>query len=117
LPYVVNFELPNVPGDYVHRIGRTARAGREGHAVSLVCIDERQLLADIERLIKRKIDQHIVPGFEPDPRIKAEPIQNGRSQQARRRHSQPHHRSGAGPGKSRAGSRNRHSKPRQRAGS
>ena len=117
LPYVVNFELPNVPGDYVHRIGRTARAGREGHAVSLVCIDERQLLSDIERLIKRKIDQHIVPGFEPDPRIKAEPIQNGRSQQPRRRHSQPHHRSGSGPGKSRAGSRNRHSKPRQRAGS
>jgi len=117
LPYVVNFELPNVPGDYVHRIGRTARAGREGHAVSLVCIDERQLLSDIERLMKRKIDQHIVPGFEPDPRIKAEPIQNGRSQQPRRRHSEPLHRSGSGPGKSRAGSRNRHSKPRQRAGS
>lgn len=117
LPYVVNYELPNVPGDYVHRIGRTARAGREGHAISLVCIDERQLLADIERLLKRKIDVETVPGFEPDPRIKAEPIQKGRSQQPRRRHSQPRHRSGSGSGKARAGSRNRHSKPRQRAGS
>lgn len=117
LPYVVNFELPNVPGDYVHRIGRTARAGREGHAISLVCIDERQLLSDIERLLKRKIEQQIIPGFEPDPRIKAEPIQNGRSQQPRRRHSQPHHRSSPGPSKAWTGSRNRHSKPRQRAGS
>jgi ATP-dependent RNA helicase RhlE len=117
LPYVVNFELPNVPGDYVHRIGRTARAGREGHAVSLVCVDERQLLADIERLIKRKIEVQVVPGFEPDPRIKPEPIQKGRPQQPRRRHSQPRHRSGSGSGNARAGSRNRHSKPRQRAGS
>lgn len=116
LPYVVNFELPNVPGDYVHRIGRTARAGREGHAISLVCIDERQLLADIERLIKRKIDVHVVKGFEPDPRIKAEPIQKGRSQQPRRRQSRPHHRSGSGSGKARTGSRNQRSKPRQRAG-
>ena len=117
LPFVVNYELPNVPGDYVHRIGRTARAGREGHAVSLVCVDEHELLGDIERLIKRKIDVQVVPGFEPDPRVGARPIRQGRSQQPRRRQSQTRHRSGPGSGKARAGSRKRHSKSRQRAGS
>ncbi len=79
LPHVVNFELPNVPEDYVHRIGRTGRAGREGEAMSLVCIDEHKLLADIERLLKRPIDKVQIPGFEPDPRIAAEPIPNGRN--------------------------------------
>ena len=79
LPHVVNYELPNVPEDYVHRIGRTGRAGNEGEAVSLVCIDEHKLLKDIERLLKRKIDSVIVPGYEPDPSIKAEPIPNGRN--------------------------------------
>lgn len=78
LPHVVNFELPHVPGDYIHRIGRTARAGREGQAVSLVCIDELALLRDIERLLKMRIPQETIVGFEPDPRIKAEPIQNQR---------------------------------------
>jgi ATP-dependent RNA helicase RhlE len=77
LPHVVNFELPNVPEDYVHRIGRTGRAGAEGDAVSLVCVDERKLLTDIERLIKRDISSKVIAGFEPDPRIKAEPIVNG----------------------------------------
>ncbi|MBA1330165.1 RNA helicase, partial [Candidatus Endoriftia persephone str. Guaymas] len=57
LPHVVNYELPNVPEDYVHRIGRTGRAGNEGEAVSLVCIDEHKLLRDIERLLKRKITE------------------------------------------------------------
>ncbi|MES2274179.1 MAG: DEAD/DEAH box helicase [Chlamydiota bacterium] len=82
LPHVVNFDLPNVPEDYVHRIGRTGRAGKEGAAVSLVCIDEHQLLKDIERLLKRDIPKVIIPGFEPDPSIKAEPIINGRSNQS-----------------------------------
>jgi ATP-dependent RNA helicase RhlE len=77
LPHVVNYEFPNVPEDYVHRIGRTGRAGSEGEASSLVCIDEKKLLHDIECLIKREIPVVQVPGFEPDPRIKAEPIQNG----------------------------------------
>jgi len=77
LPHVVNYELPNVPEDYVHRIGRTARAGKDGQAVSLVCIDEAKLLADIERLLGKKIPRIVVEGFEPDPRIKAEPIQRG----------------------------------------
>jgi ATP-dependent RNA helicase RhlE len=81
LPHVVNYELPNVPEDYVHRIGRTARAGLEGHAVSLVCVDEKQLLRNIERMLKCDIEVEVIPGYEPDPRIKAEPIQNGRGQQ------------------------------------
>ena len=80
LPHVVNFDLPNVPEDYVHRIGRTGRAGAEGEAISLVCVDEHALLRDIERLIKRQIEQVTLPGFEVDPSIAAEPIQKGRQQ-------------------------------------
>lgn len=79
LPHVVNFELPNVPEDYVHRIGRTGRAGREGWACSLVCVDENKLLADIERLLKRSIEKKFEPGFAVDPNIRAEPIPNGRN--------------------------------------
>jgi ATP-dependent RNA helicase RhlE len=75
LPHVVNFELPNVSEDYVHRIGRTGRAGNEGEAVSLVCVDELKLLRDIERLIKRDIPKVKLKGFEVDPSIAAEPIQ------------------------------------------
>lgn len=78
LPYVVNYELPNVPEDYVHRIGRTGRADAEGVAVSLVCIDEDKFLRDIEKLIKRTIDKQILSGFEPDPNAKPEPIVLGR---------------------------------------
>ncbi len=75
LPHVVNYELPNVPEDYVHRIGRTGRAGATGEAISLVCVDENGLLRDIERLIKRDLPKEVVAGFEPDPRAKPEPIQ------------------------------------------
>lgn len=78
LPHVVNYELPNVAEDYVHRIGRTGRAASTGAALSLVCVDEHKLLRDIERLLKREIPRLALPGFEPDPSIKAEPIQNGR---------------------------------------
>ncbi len=78
LPHVVNFELPNVAEDYVHRIGRTGRAGNEGEAMSLVCVDEHKLLRDIERLIKRDLPKVVIPGYEPDPSIKPEPIQKGR---------------------------------------
>jgi ATP-dependent RNA helicase RhlE len=78
LPHVVNYELPNVPEDYVHRIGRTGRAGNEGEAMSLVCVDELKLLADIERLLKREIPKVEFQGYEPDPTIKPEPIKNGR---------------------------------------
>jgi len=80
LPHVVNYDLPNVPEDYVHRIGRTGRAGREGEAVSLVCIDELKLLRDIERVIKCEIPKRIIEGYEPDASIKAEPIERGRPQ-------------------------------------
>lgn len=77
LPHVVNFELPNVPEDYVHRIGRTARAGREGNAISLVCVDELKLLKDIERLLRTDIEKINLSGYDIDPSIKAEPIRNG----------------------------------------
>ena len=83
LPHVVNFELPNVSEDYVHRIGRTGRAGNEGEAMSLVCVDELELLANIEKLIGRKITNVKVPGFRVDPLIEAEPIQNGRQKNAK----------------------------------
>ena len=83
LPHVVNYELPNVPEDYVHRIGRTGRAGNEGEAISLVCVDELKLLRDIERLLKSEIPKEVLEGYEPDPSIKAEPIQNGRNGKGR----------------------------------
>jgi ATP-dependent RNA helicase RhlE len=78
LPHVVNFELPNVAEDYIHRIGRTARAGQQGNAISLVCVDELRLLRDIEKLLGKDIEKINQPGFDVDPSIKAEPIQNGR---------------------------------------
>ncbi len=74
LPHVVNYELPMVPEDYVHRIGRTGRAGVEGIAISLVCVDETPLLRAIERLLHRTIPIEAVAGFEPDRTIPAEPI-------------------------------------------
>lgn len=77
LPHVVNYELPNVSEDYVHRIGRTGRAGNEGEAISLVCVDENEYLANIEKLIKKDIPKVWLKGFKPDPSIKAEPINQG----------------------------------------
>jgi ATP-dependent RNA helicase RhlE len=74
LPHVVNFELPFVPEDYVHRIGRTGRAGASGQAVSLVCVDEDGLLRDIERVLRRSLPVAVVPGFDPDPTIRAAPL-------------------------------------------
>ena len=81
LPHVVNFELPNVAEDYIHRIGRTGRAGNEGEAMSLVCVDELKLLKDIERLVKHDIPRVQIADFEPDPSIKPEPINTGRGRQ------------------------------------
>ena len=117
LPHVVNYELPFVPEDYLHRIGRTARAGQAGEAISLVCVDEHNLLRDIEQLLKRKIDKEIIPGYEPDSRIKAEPVRRGASQR-------PSGRGGARPGKharanaakKRGGARKRPSGRQRRAG-
>ena len=74
---MVNFELPNVPEDYVHRIGRTARAGQKGHAISLVCVDELKLLRDIEKVLGLDIEKINLPGYDVDPLIKAEAIRNG----------------------------------------
>ena len=74
LPHVVNFELPMVPSDYVHRIGRTGRAGVDGIAVSLVCVDEGPLLRDIERLLGHAIPVEVIPGFEPDRSIRPQSI-------------------------------------------
>jgi ATP-dependent RNA helicase RhlE len=74
LPHVVNYELPTVAQDYVHRIGRTGRAGVGGRAISLVCVDEAELLHDIQRLLRRPLPSELVPGFEPDRSIHAEPI-------------------------------------------
>jgi ATP-dependent RNA helicase RhlE len=74
LPHVVNYELPMVPNDYVHRIGRTGRAGVQGDAISLVCVDEWPMLRDIERLLGAPIPSEVIPGFEPDRSIRAEPI-------------------------------------------
>lgn len=85
LSHVVNFDLPMVPEDYVHRIGRTGRAGKEGKAVSLFSIDEAKLLNDIERLLKCKIDKVVIPSYEPDPSIKPAPIahrRRGRNQRS-----------------------------------
>jgi len=89
LPHVVNYEMPNVPEDYVHRIGRTGRAGNEGAAISLVCVDELKLLRDIERLLKSDIPKVILPGYEPDLSIPAEPIQNGRNNKGRAQPRKP----------------------------
>ncbi len=134
LPHVVNFELPNVPEDYVHRIGRTGRAGNEGEAMSLVCVDELKLLKDIERVLNKELPKVVMEGFQPDPSIRPEPIPNGRNGGQQRRggnNSQPsngngdkHNRHGAGrrgpasgqgaPGNKPATSRPAHSKPRRR---
>lgn len=102
LPHVVNFELPNVPEDYVHRIGRTGRAGMEGCAVSLVCKDEYPFLTSIEKLLSCTIVKVAVPGYEPNfiPPSAAEPSQVKRSKQRRSNWSKSH--SPAKPVKSRA---------------
>lgn len=99
LPHVVNYELPNVSEDYVHRIGRTGRAGNKGEAMSLVCIDEHEFLANIEKLIQKDIHKFVVKGFAPDPSIKAEPISLG-----------------GGGGRGRGGNRNSNNKPRNGGG-
>ncbi|WP_042423184.1 DEAD/DEAH box helicase [Comamonas granuli] len=78
LPHVVNYEIPNVPEDYVHRIGRTGRAGREGQAVSLVCMDEEGFMMEIERFTKQEIPVQVLEGFGPDEGEQAEPIAMGR---------------------------------------
>jgi ATP-dependent RNA helicase RhlE len=103
LPHVVNYELPNMPADYVHRIGRTGRAGLNGEAISLVCVDEHDYLANIERLIKHKLPREVVPGFEPDPDARAQPIQLRSVEHQRGRRQAPGRRNS---GQDREGARN-----------
>jgi ATP-dependent RNA helicase RhlE len=111
LPYVINYEIPNISEDYVHRIGRTGRAGMEGEAISLVGHDERGFMRDIERLIKRDIEREIVPGFEPSAIAPPAPVQ---PQRGARRPSQPSKaqapktgQNRGGPPQHRSGSRHR----------
>ena len=78
LPHVVNFDLPNVAEDYVHRIGRTGRAGAQGEAISLVTVDEVTFLSDIEALTKQTLLREVIPGFEADMTVPAEPVSTGR---------------------------------------
>ncbi len=83
LPHVINFELPNIPEDYVHRIGRTGRAGASGEAISLVSPDETTFLRDIEKLVGIKLPSQMIAGFEPDPNASKEPIKHGQGRQQR----------------------------------
>ncbi|SEA45588.1 DEAD/DEAH box helicase [Variovorax sp. YR216] len=78
LPHVVNYEIPNVSEDYVHRIGRTGRAGASGEAVSLVCLDEEGFMQEIERFTKQQIPVKVIDGFGPEEGERAEPIAMGR---------------------------------------
>jgi ATP-dependent RNA helicase RhlE len=115
LPHVVNYELPMVPSDYLHRIGRTGRAGVEGDAISLVCVDEMPLLRDIERLLKAPIPTQVVPGFEPDRSIRAEPIRL-RTIGGGRQHARATDRPRRGPGRAPFGGQSRHAGRRAGAG-
>ena len=87
LPYVVNYELPNVAEDYVHRIGRTGRAGNEGRAISLICGDEYPLLQKIERLLQQPLSQDVVPGYEPSFSLKTTKPSGQKRARPRRRTS------------------------------
>jgi ATP-dependent RNA helicase RhlE len=89
LPHVVNYELPNISEDYVHRIGRTGRAGASGEALSLVSADETSYLRDIEKLVGLKIPVEIVEGFEPDPNASTKPIKPGQGGRRQQRSSKP----------------------------
>jgi ATP-dependent RNA helicase RhlE len=92
LPHVVNYDLPHVAEDYVHRIGRTGRAGIEGEAVSLVSTEDRPLLAAIERLMNRKVEQRVIPGFEPGT-ASQQPRREQQPREQQPRHQQQPHRS------------------------
>jgi ATP-dependent RNA helicase RhlE len=109
LPHVINFELPNISEDYVHRIGRTGRAGASGEALSLVSADETTFLRDIQKLIGLKLPVEIIEGFEPDPNASTEPIKQGqggrRNQNSNR--SKPKSQ-GGGSGNNRNANRNKY---------
>jgi ATP-dependent RNA helicase RhlE len=106
LPVVVNFELPWNPQDYIHRIGRTGRAGATGEAISLVCTDEVDLLRGVQRLLKKAIPWTVEEGFVPDPNVETRPLSMRAGGHARtgehHAHRKPVHRSsGVGSGRRR----------------
>ncbi|MDF0751837.1 DEAD/DEAH box helicase [Marinobacter sp. 71-i] len=111
LPQVVNFELPNVPEDYVHRIGRTGRAGESGHALSLVSADEGSMLAGIERLLKKQLPRKSVEGFEPTNNLPLKPKGKPDPSRARNRNG-----NGGGNGKPTGNGRSFGGKPGGRSG-
>jgi ATP-dependent RNA helicase RhlE len=116
LPHVVNYELPMVPEDYVHRIGRTGRAGTVGQAISLVCVDEKPLLQDIQALLRRPIPSETIDGFEPNRNVRPEPIRLRSTPAERAEHrvarsghasaGRGHASAGRGQGRPAAGGRN-----------
>ncbi|WP_047545056.1 DEAD/DEAH box helicase [Psychroserpens sp. Hel_I_66] len=114
LPHVVNFELPNISEDYVHRIGRTGRAGADGKAISLVSADETTYLRDIEKLIGEKIEVEIVEGFEPDPNASTEPIKQGGGRQGGGNRNRSRNSSPRNSGGNTGGNRNKSSNSRRR---
>jgi ATP-dependent RNA helicase RhlE len=108
LPHVVNYELPNIPEDYVHRIGRTGRAGANGVALSLVCAEETSYLASIEKLTKQRFKKEIIEGFEPDPNASTVPPKQGGGRQQRGGSRPSNNRSGSASG----GNRSNHNRRR-----
>ena len=123
LPHVVNFELPNISEDYVHRIGRTGRAGASGEAISLVSADETTYLKDIEKLVGIKIPVDIVEGFEPDPNASTEPRKQGqgrgrnqqRSKSSNSKRRNPRYQSSNGSTNNNSGSRRNANRNRNRS--
>jgi ATP-dependent RNA helicase RhlE len=114
LPHVINYELPNISEDYVHRIGRTGRAGASGEAISLVSADETSFLKSIEKLINMKIEVEIVEGFEPDPNASTEPIKPGQNRnQNRGRSTKNSGNSNKNSNKNKSRSRNRNNDSRR----
>lgn len=107
LPQVVNFDLPNVPEDYVHRIGRTGRAGATGQAVSLVCADEFSLLSDIERLLKTLIEREYEPGYEPVHELPESNLNTRPARPKRPKKPRPEHRDGQRSGQANDNNRTR----------
>lgn len=97
LPHVVNFELPTSPEDYIHRIGRTGRAGTKGDAISLVCEDEKELLGGIEQLLKFKLDSQTIAGFEPGAEDHPVEAEDKRGRSNRNRAAQPEQKKSSEP--------------------
>jgi ATP-dependent RNA helicase RhlE len=103
LPHVVNYELPEVPEDYVHRIGRTARAGEDGQAISLVCSEEKGLLSGIEKLLRTELTRTVVPGYECSPASRQRPTGDSTEQRSARPNGRRRHPGGTGSTKAHSG--------------